>query len=124
MTVDVDRFPSITVGMVDAHLPKNKGKWKAEFVPIQHVPKQNSRPRLKIDLFSNEPPIEFLGLAIVESMLDSSVEEVEGPMILCSRCKACVVLTEPKEKLPQVTASRQPSKAATTSLKKLGEGQH
>ncbi|KAM2922797.1 hypothetical protein COP2_039116 [Malus domestica] len=51
MTVDVDHFPSTTVGMVDAHLPKNKGKGKAEFVLIQHVPKQNSRLRLKIDLF-------------------------------------------------------------------------
>ncbi|KAM1702099.1 hypothetical protein ACFXTN_025277 [Malus domestica] len=31
MAVDVDPFPSATVDMVDAHLPKNKGKGKAEF---------------------------------------------------------------------------------------------
>ncbi|KAM2904145.1 hypothetical protein COP2_003896 [Malus domestica] len=43
MTVDVDPFPSVTIGMVDAYLLKNKEKGKAEFVPIQHVPKQNSR---------------------------------------------------------------------------------
>ncbi|KAM1790485.1 hypothetical protein ACFX12_034541 [Malus domestica] len=65
MTVNIDPFPSVTVGMVDAHLPKNKRKWKAEFVPIQHIPKQNSWPQIKIDLFSNEPPTELLGPAIV-----------------------------------------------------------
>ncbi|KAM1581879.1 hypothetical protein ACFX10_029678 [Malus domestica] len=39
MTVGVDPFPSAIVGMVDAHLPTSKGKGKAEFVPIQYVPK-------------------------------------------------------------------------------------
>ena len=51
MVVDVDPFPSATVGMVDARLPKNKGKGKAELIPVQHISKYNSRPRLKIDLF-------------------------------------------------------------------------
>ncbi|KAM1325744.1 hypothetical protein PS2_046334 [Malus domestica] len=37
MTADTDPFPSATVGMVDAHLTKSKGK-------------------KKIDLFSNAPP--------------------------------------------------------------------
>ncbi|KAM1804003.1 hypothetical protein ACFX12_029919 [Malus domestica] len=98
MTVDVDPFPSATVGMVNAHLPKSKWKGKAEFVPVQHVPKKNSQPRLKIDLFSNEPPTEFSGPTIVESMLDSSAEEIDRPMVLCSNCRARVLLTEPKER--------------------------
>ncbi|KAM1304564.1 hypothetical protein ACFX2F_022211 [Malus domestica] len=72
MTVDADPFPSATVGMVDAHLPKRKWKRKAESVPLQHVPKKNSQPRLKIDLFSNEPPTKFSGPAVVESMSDFS----------------------------------------------------
>ncbi|KAM1915682.1 hypothetical protein ACFX13_035501 [Malus domestica] len=119
MMVDDDPFPSTTVGMVDTHLPKSKGKGKAEFVPIQHVLKQNSRPRLKIDLFSNKPPIELSGPAIVESMSDSSTEEIDRPMVLCSNCRARVVLTESKEK----PTPRQPSKYATTLSKKLGGGQ-
>ncbi|KAM1281858.1 hypothetical protein ACFX2H_022284 [Malus domestica] len=101
MAVDVDPFPLATVGMVDSHLSKSKGKGKAEFVPIQHVPKKNSWPRLKIDLFSNEPPTEFSGPTVVESMLDSSAEETDRLMVLCSNCKARIVLTEPKERLPQ-----------------------
>ncbi|KAM2425007.1 hypothetical protein ACFX1W_022497 [Malus domestica] len=75
MTVDTDPFPSATVGMVDARLPKSKGKEKVEFAPVQHILKQSSQPRLKIDLFSNAPPTKLLGPAIVESMLDSSEEE-------------------------------------------------
>ncbi|KAM1366653.1 hypothetical protein ACFX2I_000185 [Malus domestica] len=110
--------------MVDAHLPKSKGKGKAKLVPIQHVPKKNSRPRLKIDLFSNEPPTELSGSAIVESMSDSSTKETDGPMVLCSSCKACVILTKPKERPLQAPTSRQPSKAATTPRKELGGGQH
>ncbi|KAM1986984.1 hypothetical protein ACFX15_034306 [Malus domestica] len=39
MVVDVNPFHSATVGMVEAHFPKNKGKGKGEFVPIQQVPK-------------------------------------------------------------------------------------
>ncbi|KAM1362425.1 hypothetical protein PS1_027780 [Malus domestica] len=98
MTIDVDPFPSATVGMVDAYLPKSKGKWKAEFVPTQHVPKKNSRLRLKIDLFSNEPPTGFSRPATVKCMSDFSAEETDRPMVLCSSCKACVVLTEPNER--------------------------
>ena len=56
MGVDTDPFPTATVSMVDARLPRDKGKGKAEFNPVRSYPKQNSRPRLKIDLFSNEPP--------------------------------------------------------------------
>ena len=100
MTVDVNLFLSMTIGMVDAHLPKSKGKGKVEFIPVQHVLKQNSQPRLKIDLFLNEPLTEFSGLAIVESMSDSSAEKADGPMVLCGRCKTRIVLTKPKGKTP------------------------
>ncbi|KAM1344338.1 hypothetical protein ACFX2I_008312 [Malus domestica] len=59
MTVDTDPFPSATVGMVDARLPKSKGKKKVGFAPVQHILKQSSQPRLKIDLFSNASPTEL-----------------------------------------------------------------
>ncbi|KAM2372834.1 hypothetical protein ACFX1X_047518 [Malus domestica] len=42
MTVDTDPFPLATVGMVDACLPKSKGKEKVEFTLIQHIRKQSS----------------------------------------------------------------------------------
>ncbi|KAM2462347.1 hypothetical protein PS1_013228 [Malus domestica] len=125
MTVDVNPFPLAMVGMVDARLPKSKGKEKAEFVPVQHVPKQHSQPRLKIDLFSNEPPTKFSEPVVVESMSDSSVEENDGPIVLCSNCRARVVLTEPKEKLPQTQTptSWQQSTGTATPPKKPSEGQ-
>lgn len=41
MLVDADLFPSATISMVDAHLPGDKKKGKAEFIPTYHVPKQN-----------------------------------------------------------------------------------
>ncbi|KAM1926742.1 hypothetical protein ACFX13_033877 [Malus domestica] len=119
MVVDVDPFPSTTIGMVDAHLPKSKGKWKAEFVPVQHVLKKNSRPRLKIDLFSNEPPIKFSGPVVGKSMSDSSAKGIDESMVLCSNCRACVVLTEPKQR----PTPRQLSKSVTTPPKELSEGQ-
>ena len=56
MGIDADPFPVATVGMVDAHLPRAKGKGKPKFVSKRHVPKKNSQPRLKIDLFSNHHP--------------------------------------------------------------------
>ncbi|KAB2635983.1 beta-glucosidase 24-like [Pyrus ussuriensis x Pyrus communis] len=117
MTVDVDPFLLATVGMVDAHLPKNKGKRKVEFVPIQLVPKQNSQPRLKLDLFSNEPPTELSRPVIIKSMSDSSAKETERPMVLCSHCKTRVVLNGPKEKAAQVPTTRQLS----TSLEYMRE---
>ncbi|KAM2867361.1 hypothetical protein COP2_023288 [Malus domestica] len=126
MTVDADSFPSATVGMVDACFPKSKGKGKAEFVPVQHVPKTHSQPRLKIDIFSNEPPTEFSGPAVVKSMLDSNVEESDEPIVLCSNCRAHVVITEPKEKLPQTQTptSRQQSTATAAPTNEPSEGQH
>ena len=56
MGVDTDPFPTTTVGMVDAHFPKDKGKGKIELVSARHITKKNSQPWLKIDLFSNAPP--------------------------------------------------------------------
>ncbi|KAM2085481.1 hypothetical protein ACFX1R_023153 [Malus domestica] len=125
MTVDADSFLSATVGMVDARLPKNKGKGKAEFVLVQHVLKKNSQPRFKINLFSNEPPTEFSRPAIVESMIDFSTRESDGPIVLCNNYRARVVLTEPKEKPPQTQTltSRQSSTAVATPPKELSESQ-
>ncbi|KAM2914366.1 hypothetical protein COP2_044905 [Malus domestica] len=57
-------------------------------------------------------------------MSNTSAEEAEGSMVLCNRCKACVVLTKPKEKQPQAPTPRQPSKAAATPPKELSRGQH
>ncbi|KAM1986985.1 hypothetical protein ACFX15_034307 [Malus domestica] len=56
-------------------------------------------------------------------MSDSSIEETDGLMVLCSNCKARVILTEPKERPPQTPTPRQPSKPAVTPPKELGEGQ-
>ncbi|KAM2961650.1 hypothetical protein FF1_031202 [Malus domestica] len=117
MTVDTDPFPLATVGMVDARLPKSKGKEKIELALVQHILKKNSQPRLKIDLFSNALPTEFSRSAIVQSMSDSSDEENGGPVVLCSNYKARVILTEPKEKLPQTPTPRQQSAISTTPSK-------
>ncbi|KAM1128036.1 hypothetical protein ACFX2B_037533 [Malus domestica] len=125
MTVDTDPFPSTTVSMVDACLPKSKGKEKVGFTPVQHILKKHSQPRLKIDLFSNAPPTKLSGPAIVESMLDSSEEENDGPIVLCSNCKAHVILTKPKEKLPQTQMSTSQQQSTTTAApsKEPSEGQ-
>ncbi|KAM2246476.1 hypothetical protein ACFXTI_007291 [Malus domestica] len=112
--------------MVDAHLPKSKGKEKAGFAPVQHILKKHSQPRLKINLFSKVPHTEFSGPARIESMSDSSEEENDGPIVLCSNCKARVVLSEPKEKLPQTqtSTSRQQSTTTAAPSKEPSEGQH
>ncbi|KAM2185621.1 hypothetical protein ACFX1Q_030603 [Malus domestica] len=81
MTVDTDPFHSVTVGLVDARLPKSKGKENVEFAPVQHILKQSSQPRLKIDLFSNAPPTELSGPAIVEPMSNYNDEENGGPIV-------------------------------------------
>ncbi|KAM1020217.1 hypothetical protein ACFX2C_041626 [Malus domestica] len=123
MTVDTDPFPAVIVGMVDARLPKSKGKEKIELAPVQHIIKKNAQPRLKIDLFSNAPPTEFSGPAIVQSMSTSSDEENDRPVVLCSNCKARVMLTEPKEKLHRTPIPRPQSTISTAPSKKPSEGQ-
>ncbi|KAM1944154.1 hypothetical protein ACFX15_012400 [Malus domestica] len=81
MTVDTDPFLSTTVGMVNARLPKSNGKEKVEFTPVQHIRKQSSQPRLKINLFSNAPPTELSGPAIVEPMSNYNDEVNGGPIV-------------------------------------------
>ena len=45
-------------------------------------------------------------------------------MVLCSRCKATVVLTNPNERPLTATTSRQPSTTATMPIQIIGAGQH
>ncbi|KAM2219043.1 hypothetical protein ACFX1S_018423 [Malus domestica] len=58
-------------------------------------------------------------------MSDSSAEDSDGPIVLCSNCRARVVLIEPKKKphQTQTPTSRQPSTTSATLLRKLSEGQ-
>ncbi|KAM1084448.1 hypothetical protein ACFX19_023143 [Malus domestica] len=123
MIVDVDHFFTVMVSMVDAHLPKNKRKGKTEFIPTQYVPKQNSQPRLKVDLSSNEPSRYFLNLAYAESMSDSSTEEIDRRLVLCSRCKSNVIITKPKEQPLWVEAPQLASATVATFEKVLNAGQ-
>ena len=76
MGVDANPFPTTTVGMVDAHLPRDKGKGKAEIVSARHIPSKGTKPRLQIDLFSNSPPRDLIRPAIVEPMSSSKVKIV------------------------------------------------
>ncbi|KAB2620547.1 beta-glucosidase 24-like [Pyrus ussuriensis x Pyrus communis] len=112
MAVDVNPFPSTTIGMVDAHIPKNKRK--AEYIPVQHIRKRNGQTRLKIDLFSNAPPTERLGPPIDEPMIGSSSDETHESRVSCDHCKTPV---EPGKK-----TSSTPSTTPTTSPRGLGNG--
>ncbi|KAM2227911.1 hypothetical protein ACFXTI_014670 [Malus domestica] len=49
MSIDTDLFPTATVNMVDARLPRDKGKGKAEVATLQSSLNQNSRPRFNAD---------------------------------------------------------------------------
>ncbi|KAM1757613.1 hypothetical protein ACFX11_006850 [Malus domestica] len=49
MSVDTDPFPTATVNMVDARLPSDKGKGKAEVATMQRSLNQNSQPRFNVD---------------------------------------------------------------------------
>ncbi|KAM2105512.1 hypothetical protein ACFX1R_016007 [Malus domestica] len=97
MSVDTDPFPTATVNMVDAHLPRDKGKGKAEVATPQRSLNQNSWPRFNADFRSNKPPTALTGPAIVKPMIDYSTDKDSGSAVLCSKCKANVN-TEPKEK--------------------------
>ncbi|KAM1006404.1 hypothetical protein ACFX2A_003164 [Malus domestica] len=120
MGVDTNPFPTATVNMVDARLPRDKGKRKVEFVTMQRILKQNFQPQFNIDFCSNKPPTALLGSAIVKPMTNSSTNEKDGLAVLCRQCKANVN-TEPKEKLSQVLI-QQPM--AATHQKMLDAGQH
>ena len=76
MGVDANPFPTTTVGMVDAHLPQDKGKGKAEIILARHIPNKGTKSRLQIDLFSNSPPRDLIQPAIVEPMSSSKVKIV------------------------------------------------
>ncbi|KAM1503981.1 hypothetical protein ACFX14_000150 [Malus domestica] len=120
MSVDTDPFPTATVNMVDAHLPKDKGKGKAEAVTTQHFLNQNPWPRFTVDFRSNKPPTVLTRPAIVKPMTEYSTDEEGGSALLCRKCKANVN-TEPKEKLSP-TIVEQPT--ASTQQKVLNVGQH
>ncbi|KAM1731800.1 hypothetical protein ACFX11_017639 [Malus domestica] len=116
MSVDTDPFPTATVNMVDAYLPKDKGKGKAEVVETQRPRSQNCRPRFMADFRSNRPPTALTGPAIVKPMMDYSTNKDSGAAVLCGKCRAKVD-SEPEEK---------PSSqlVATTRPKVANEGQH
>ncbi|KAM2797691.1 hypothetical protein COP1_002733 [Malus domestica] len=120
MSVDTDPFPTVTVNMVDARLPRDKGKGKAEVATPQRSLNQNPRPRFNADFRSNKPPTALTGPAIVKPMIDYSTDEDSGSAVFCSKCKANVN-TEPKEKsYPPIM--EQPT--AATQQKVLNAGQH
>ncbi|KAM1416750.1 hypothetical protein ACFX2I_008249 [Malus domestica] len=116
MSVDTDPFPTATVNMVDAYLPKDKGKGKAEVVETQRPRNQNFRPRFMADFRSNKPPTALTGPVIVKPMMDYSTDEDSGTAVLCRKCRAKVD-SEPEEK-----PSSQP--VAATRQRVANEGQH
>ncbi|KAM1105004.1 hypothetical protein ACFX19_013520 [Malus domestica] len=120
MSVDTDPFPTATVNMVDACLPKDKGKGKAEDVATQRFRNQNSRPRFMVDFCSNKPPTALTGPAIVKPMIDYTTDEDSGTAVLCSKCRAKVG-SEPKDK-PSSLITKRPT--AATQQKVADVGQH
>ncbi|KAB2602784.1 hypothetical protein D8674_003789 [Pyrus ussuriensis x Pyrus communis] len=110
MAVDVNPFPSTTIGMVDAHLPKNKRK--AEYVPVHHIRQRNGRTRLKLDVFSNASPTEQSGPPADEPITRSSSDETRESKVLCDHCKTPVK--------PGKKTSSTPPTDPTISPKELG----
>ncbi|KAM2162673.1 hypothetical protein ACFX1Q_040437 [Malus domestica] len=92
MMVDMDPFPSATVSMVDAHLPKENGR-----LILPQILKKGSQPRLKINLFSNAPPTKLSVPAIVESMSDSSEDGNGGPIMPTSQPQSTITTKLSKE---------------------------
>ncbi|KAM1519719.1 hypothetical protein ACFX1Z_022490 [Malus domestica] len=120
MSVDTDPFPTATVNMVNACLPKDKGKGKAKAVTTQCFWNQNSRPHFMADFRLNEPHTALTGPAIVKPMTDYSTDEDSGTAVLCSKCTAKVTI-EPKEKSSS-PIMEQPTTA--TQQKVTNAGQH
>ncbi|KAM1322294.1 hypothetical protein ACFX2F_015281 [Malus domestica] len=87
MSVDIDPFPTTTINMVDARIPRDKGKGKVEVATPQRSLNQNSRPRFNADFHSNKPPTALTGPAIVEPMTGYSTDEDSGSAVLCSKCQ-------------------------------------
>ncbi|KAM1850919.1 hypothetical protein ACFX13_015040 [Malus domestica] len=107
MSIDTDPFPTTTVNMVDACLPKDKGKGKAEDVTTQRFR-------------SNKPPTALTGPAIVKPMIDYTTDEDSRTAVLCSKCRAKVG-SEPEEK-PSSRITERPT--AATQQKVADVGQH
>ncbi|KAM1185948.1 hypothetical protein ACFX2G_015508 [Malus domestica] len=120
MSVDIDPFPTTTINMVDAHLPRDKGKGKVEVATQQHSLNKNSRPRFNADFCSNKPPTALTGPAIVKPMTGYNTDEDSGSSVLCSKCKANVN-TEPKEKSSPPIMEQH---TAATQQNVLNVGQH
>ncbi|KAM1179154.1 hypothetical protein ACFX2G_018760 [Malus domestica] len=121
MSVDTDPFPTATVNMVDACLPKDKGKGKAEDVATQRFRNQNSRPRFMADFRSNKPPTALTGPAIVKPMVDYTTDEDSGTAVLCSKCRAKVG-SEPEEK-PSSLITERPTAATQQKVAEVGQHQ-
>ncbi|KAM0970324.1 hypothetical protein PS1_018620 [Malus domestica] len=121
MSVDTDPFPTATVNMVDACLPKDKGKGKAEDVATQRFRNQNSRPRFMADFRSNKPPTALTGPAIVKPMVDYTTDEDSRTTVLCSKCRAKVG-SEPDEK-PSSLITERPTAATQQKVAEVGQHQ-
>lgn len=81
--IDINPFPDATVNMVDVHLSKKHlQKIIREFIKMHHVPKQNSLPRLKIDLSQNEPPEMYPNSTYLTDFThELSSSDFEGPIV-------------------------------------------
>ncbi|KAM1087795.1 hypothetical protein ACFX2B_013140 [Malus domestica] len=106
--------------MVDARLPRDKGKGKVEVLTTQRSLNQNSQPRFNADFCSNKPPTALTGPAIVKPMTNYSTDEESGSAVLCRKCKANVSV-EPKEESSLATIEQS---TAATQRKVLDAGQH
>ncbi|KAM2576855.1 hypothetical protein TB2_002587 [Malus domestica] len=87
--------------MVDACLPRDKGKEKVEDIPIPRVLNLNSRQRFNIDFRSNKPPTVLTGSTIVKPMTEYSTDEERGTEVLCKKCKANIN-AKPNDESPPV----------------------
>ncbi|KAM1972675.1 hypothetical protein ACFX1X_019426 [Malus domestica] len=119
MSVDTDPFPMATVSMVDARLPRDKGKEKVEDIPIPRVLNLNCWQRFNIDFCSNKPPTVLTGPAIVKPITEYSTDEERGSEVLCKKCKANIN-AEPKDESP-LAMIKQPTAAAQRKVLDVGQ---
>ncbi|KAM2147394.1 hypothetical protein ACFX1Q_004150 [Malus domestica] len=119
MSVDTDPFPTATISMVDARLPRDKGKEKAEDIPIPCVLNLNSRQHFNIDFRSNKPPTVLTGPTVVKPMTEYSTNEERGLEVLCKKCKANINV-EPKDESPPVMI-KQPTAATQRNVLDVGQ---
>ena len=118
MTVDTDPFPTTTVGMVDAHLPQDKGKEKIETVSARYIPRKGIKPRLQVDLSSNPPPGDSTRPAIIERVSSSKGEIIPARRYLTKGCQPRLKIdlssnSPPRDSVkPAIAKSRPGSDAA------------